>query len=157
MRVYIFYLITAIVVAWMILFLYGVSSGFASYAPISALLGSIILFTIAAPAFIYKARVGLLVGFIGCLLMLPYMLIIVRGVFEDRVFNLGILVSIVPTVLILLSTYFTIKSLSTKTTFFSGIPSGAIVKLLLSGIPLALFVLYLLFYGKYWSWEMFRI
>jgi hypothetical protein len=157
MRIYIFYLITALLISWMILFLHGVSAGFASYAPISALLGSVILFTIAAPVFIYNVRIGLIIGLIGCLLMLPYMFMIVKGVFEDGVFNWGILIGVLPTVLILLSTYFTVKPLLVKSTLVSGIPSNAVVKLLLSVIPLALFILYLLLYGQYWSWEMFRI
>ena len=155
MKIYTFYLITALLIFWMILFLYGVSAGFASFAPISALLGSVILFTIAAPVFIYNIRIGLIIGLIGCLLMLPYMFIIVKGVFEDGVFNWGILIGMLPTVLILLSIYFTIKPLLGASAV-SGLPSNAIVKLLLSGIPLALFILYLLLYGQYWSWEMFR-
>lgn len=157
MKLYIFYILTALLTSWMILFLYGVSAGFASYAPIAALLGSVLLFTVATPILVYNTRVGLIIGLIGCLLILPYNVGFAKGVFDDGVFNWGILLALLPIVLILFSTYFTVKPLLVKGTLISGIPSNAIAKLFLSGIPIALFILYLILYGKYWSWQMFKI
>lgn len=154
MKIYILYLITALIVFWMILFLYGISAGFASYAPILALLGSVVLFIIATPAFIYNVRIGLIIGLIGCLLIIPFMLLILKGLYEDGVFNLGILIGMTPVSIILLSTYFTVKKLFFDSVTESNISPNAGVKFLLAGIPVVLFGIYILLYGEYWRWEM---
>jgi hypothetical protein len=140
----------------MILFLYGVSAGSANYAPIAALLGSVVLFVLAAPIFVYRQRVGLIVGLAGCLLIVPYNIGFAKSVFDDGFFDWGVLVAILPTLLILFSLFFTAKGLILKNAVVK-MPSGLTSKVLLSGIPIVLFLLYLIFYGKYWSWQMFRI
>jgi hypothetical protein len=130
--------------------MYGVSAGFANYFPIIALIGSVFLFVIASPILVYNARLGLIVGLISCLLILPYNVIYVKGVFEDGVFNWGVLLAILPTVLVLISIYLTTKPIILKHTVMAGIPSNKAIKLFLSGTPIFLFVLYLIFYGKNW-------
>lgn len=156
MRLYIFYTLTALLTSWMILFLYGVSAGSANYAPIAALLGSVVLFVLAAPIFVYRQRVGLIVGLAGCLLIVPYNIGFAKSVFDDGVLNWGVLVAILPTLLILFSLFFTAKGLMLKNAVVK-MPSGLTSKILLAGIPIALFLLYIIFYGKYWSWQIFRI
>jgi hypothetical protein len=156
MRLYILYTLTALLTSWMILFLYGVSAGFANYAPIAALLGSVLLFILAAPILIFSKRIGLIIGLIGCLLIVPYNIGFTKSVFDDGVFNWGVLIAILPTVLILFGIFFTAKGLLFKDTVIK-IPSGLTAKILLAGIPIALFLLYLIFYGKYWSWQMFKV
>jgi hypothetical protein len=156
MRLYIFYTLTALLTSWMILFLYGVSAGSANYAPIAALLGSVVLFVLAAPIFVYRQRVGLIVGLAGCLLIVPYNIGFAKSVFDDGVFDWGVLVAILPTLLILFSLFFTAKGLMLKNAVVK-MPSGLTSKILLAGIPIALFLLYIIFYGKYWSWQIFRI
>ena len=156
MRLYILYTLTALLTSWMILFLYGVSAGFSNYAPIAALLGSVLLFILAAPMLIYIKRVGLIIGLVGCLLIVPYNMGFTKSVFDDGVFNWGVLIAILPTLLILFSLFFTAKGLLFKDTVIT-IPSGLTAKILLAGIPIALFLLYLIFYGKYWSWQMFKM
>jgi hypothetical protein len=156
MRLYIFYTLTALLTSWMILFLYGVSAGFANYAPIAALLGSVVLFVLAAPIFVYRQRVGLIVGLAGCLLIVPYNIGFAKSVFDDGVLNWGVLIAMLPTLLILFSLFFTAKGLMLKNAVVK-MPSGLTSKILLAGIPIALFLLYIIFYGKYWSWQIFRI
>lgn len=156
MRLYIFYTLTALLTSWMILFLYGVSAGFANYVPIAALLGSVVLFVLAAPIFVYRQRVGLIIGLAGCLLIVPYNISFAKSVFDDGVLNWGVLIAMLPTLLILFSLFFTAKGLMLKNAVVK-MPSGLTSKILLAGIPIALFLLYIIFYGKYWSWQIFRI
>lgn len=156
MRLYILYISTALLTFWMILFLYGVSAGFANYVPVVALLGSVLLFVLAAPILLYNTRIGLIIGLASCLLIIPYSIGFTKSIFDDGVFNWGVLIAILPTVLILFSVFFTAKSLFVKGAVIKT-PSGSTVKILLASIPVALFLLYLVFYGKYWSWQMFKI
>jgi hypothetical protein len=136
---------------------YGVSTGFANYIPILALVGSFILFVIAAPVLVYKYKVGLTIGIIGCLFMLPYSIMFLKGVFDDGVFNWVLLLSIVPFLLIGTGAYLSSKTLLQNNEPIRGIMIAGTYKLLLSGMPILLFVLYLIFYGKYWSWDMFKL
>ncbi len=156
MRLYILYTLTALLTSWMILFLYGVSAGFANYAPIAALLGSVLLFILAAPILICSQRVGLIIGLTGCLLIVPYNIGFTKSVFDDGVFNWGVLIAMLPTLLILFSLFFTAMGLLFKGTVMKT-PQGLTAKMLLAGIPIILFLLYLIFYGKYWSWQMFKV
>lgn len=151
MRVYIAYILTAVLNYYPIVAFWGMS-----LAPVS-FFGSVILFTVAAPILIYNVRLGLIIGLIGCLLIFPYMFMIGKGIFEDDIFNSGILIAILPTVLILLSTYLTVKILLAKSTVVSGIPLNTIVRLLLSLIPIVLFAIYSISTWHYWSSEIFRI
>lgn len=151
MRLYILYILTALLTSWMILFLYGVSAGFANYAPIVALLGSVLLFVLAAPILIHSKYVGLIIGLAGCLLIVPYNIGFTKGVFDDGVFNWGVLVAVIPTFLILFSIFFTAKGLLFRDTV-AKVPWGLTAKILLTGTPIVLFVLYLILYGRYLSW-----
>lgn len=156
MKLYISYLLASLFTSWIIIFYYGVSAGFSNYLPICALIGSILLFAIAAPLLIYNIRFGLILGLLGCLLILPFSVIFLKGILADGIFNWGILLAL-PLILILFSTYITAKYLLSRNVVLAGIPTGASVKILLAVIPLILFVLYLLFYGKYWSLGMFKV
>ncbi len=156
MRLYILYTLTALLTFWMILFLYGVSAGFANYTPIAALVGSVVLFVLAAPIFVYRQRVGLIIGLAGCLLIVPYNIGFARSVFDEGVLNWGVLIAILPTLLILFSLFFNVRGLMVKNAVVK-MPSGLTPKILLAGIPITLFLLYLIFYGKYWSWQMFSV
>jgi hypothetical protein len=157
MKLYIFYVLTALFTAWMVLFIFGVSAGFASYIPIAALLGSLLLFLVAAPIFVFNVKIGLKTGLIGCLFLLPYNLMFVIGVISDGILNWGILLIFIPTFLMIVSTYLTAKLLLKKKFVISDKPSNKIIKIMLSGTPIVLFIIYFISTWKYWSWGFFKI
>jgi len=157
MKLYLLYLSTAVINSWIILFLFGISAGFANYFPVLALLGSILMFLLAAPISIHKTRLGLILGLISYLLVLPYILLFTKGILEDGLFDLVTVFTAMPLPLILLGIYYTVKLLRTKSAENLDIPSNRAVRLLLSFVPMALFVLYLILYGQYWSWESFKV
>lgn len=157
-KIYVFYIISALSIAWLVVFNLGFSAGFANYIPIAALLGCILLFIIATPLLVYFQKTGLIIGLIACLLILPYSLMLLSellGELKGR-WKWGILLLVIPSVAVLFSTGFTVKALVTKTTM-PNIAQNNISKILLASIPIAFFLLYLVLYGKYWSWEMFKI
>lgn len=157
-RIYTFYIISALGTAWLIAFNLGFSAGFTNYVPIAALLGCILLLIIAVPLIIYFQKLGLIIGLIACLLMLPYSLMLLSelfGALRGR-WKWGILLIVIPSATVLFSTGFTVKALIT-TKNMSDIAPNSVSKILLVCIPIALFILYLFLYGKYWSWEMFKI
>jgi hypothetical protein len=156
MKLYLFYILTALLTAWIILFLYGFSGGFASFLPIAALLGSVLLFVVAAPLLVYKVKPGLIIGLTCCVLILPYFVVFASSILDDAILHWGMLIAIMPVALTLFSIYFTMKPLVVKDAAI-GIRAGAVVKLLMAIVPVALFLLYLIFYGKYWNWQMFII
>lgn len=157
MKIYITNLLTALSAFWMILFLYGVSAGFASFIPIIALLSSVVLFTVATPIFIYNIRIGLVISLVCCLLILPYSVMFIMGVIDDGVFNFGVLLVLLPILLIYLCLYFILKSLLGKNSVIKGLPVNKVSKVILAAIPILLFIIYIACTGKYWSWDVFKI
>lgn len=157
MKLYIVYILTAIFNFYVIMLYYGVSTGFANYGPVSALLGALVLFAISAPIILYKIRMGLILGLIGCLLILPFSVMFLKGIFEDEIFNWGLLLITLPLILTFISIYFTVKSLLNKNGLLPDIQANKLVKLLLFVTPILLIILYLIFYGRYWNWNMFKM
>jgi hypothetical protein len=133
----------------------GFSVGFANYIPIVALLGAILLFIVALPTLIYSPRIGVIVGLGACVMLLAYGISTFLGVIEDGVFNWGILI-LTPFVLTLISIYLSLNILLSKREM-PNIPKDKVIKVILSSIPIILFALYLIFYGKYWNIYEFRI
>jgi hypothetical protein len=161
MRIYIIYLLTSVLNFFLIMLYWGASAGFANYTPIVSLFGSLILFTVATPIIVYNTRIGLMLGGIGCLLILvyelPVILINIQKVIIEHRFQWEALLISIPSLLALMSTYITAKAFLSKSSFWVGMPRNRVVKALLVSIPVSLFVLYLLIYGKYWSKDMFII
>ena len=153
MRIYLSYILTGLVTFWVVLFLFGLSAGFAHYAPIIALTGSVLLFAVASPILILRKRLGLIIGIVSCLLIVPFDIGFTISLFDDGVFNWGTLLGFIPIVLIGLSLFFTIKDFSTNHQNFT----NRKVKILLFIIPILLLILYVIFYGRYWSWQMFKL
>ncbi|HET8572413.1 MAG TPA: hypothetical protein VFL76_00955 [Edaphocola sp.] len=152
MRTYICYIITGLITFWVVLFLFGVSAGFANYMPIMALIGSVLLFAAASPLLIIKKKLGLIIGIISCLLILPFDIGFTVSLFDDGVFNWGTLLALLPIISIIASSFYTIKEFRR--------PKRALsqkVRILLFCTPILLFILYIIFYGQYWSWAMFRL
>ena len=150
MKIYLLYIVTSLLTAWIILVLFGVSASFANYIPILALWGSVLLFAVATPILLYNNRVGLIIGIIALLLMLPYSIGLAKSGLEDGVFNWGILLSVLPTLLILLCIYLTSRYLFFKIGVGLTVPTSAGVKIFLAGIPISITILYFIFYGKEW-------
>lgn len=155
MKIYISYFSTAFFNFWLIAFYLGFSAGFASYIPILALLGAVILFVIATPILIYNSRIGTIIGLVACIMLLAYGVSTFLGVIEDGVFNWDILI-LTPFILTLTSIYLSINILIGKRQI-SNILKDKIMKVILSSIPIMLFVLYLIFYGKFWNINEFKI
>ncbi|MDQ1087573.1 hypothetical protein [Siphonobacter sp. SORGH_AS_1065] len=155
MKIYISYFSTAFFNFWLIAFYLGFSAGFASYIPILALLGAILLFIVAIPILIYNSRSGVIAGLLACLMLLAYGMSTFLGVIEDGVFNWGILI-LTPFVLTLISIYLSLNVLVGKKQV-PNIPKDKIIRLILSSVPTALFILYLIFYGEFWNINEFKI
>ena len=83
MRIYVAYLLAALLSFYLVMLYYGVSAGFASPVPVLALVGTLVLSAMAAPVLVYSARVGLWLGALGCGLLLPYSVMFLGGVLTD--------------------------------------------------------------------------
>lgn len=156
-KLYIGYILTAVLNFYVIMLYYGVSTGFANYAPVAALLGALVLFSSAAPIILYKTRMGLILGMIGCLLILPFSIMFLKSVFEDEIFNWSLLLITLPSIFVFISIFFTTKSLFNKNGLLLDIQANKLIKFLLFITPILLLILYLIFYGKYWNWNMFKM
>ncbi len=160
MKVYLTYFFAGLSTTWVLLIYLGFSSGFSNYSPVAGLFGAISLFVLANPIALYRTRLGLIIGLVSSLLMLPYILSFTVGIFSAVFSGAGIsfmiLLMFVPSILVLLSLYFSAKGILNKQ-YLTSSTLNAIVKLVLAVFPIFLFILYLIFYGNYWSWEMFNI
>jgi len=152
-KIYIIYILAALCTAWIVLFYLGFSAGFASYVPIAALVGSVLLLVIAVPLTIYFQRAGLLTGIIACVLMLPYSLMFIGFLFSENrgAWEWIILLIMLPSVLVLLSTYLTTKALFANKDSLLPVAVNKYSKMLLAAFPILIFILYLAFYGGNWS------
>jgi hypothetical protein len=152
-KLYLLYLLTAFINFSVIVISLDESTGLANYTPILTLAGSVILFSIAAPVMIYKKRVGLFVGLAACLFLLPFSIMLLKGIFMDNGFNWGLLFISTPLILVSLSIYLTIKKISDKTSS----SEITFIKISLSAIPVLLFAYYIIDSGEYWSWQIFNM
>jgi hypothetical protein len=150
MKFYILYIITALLTAWIILVLLGVSAGFANFIPVIALIGSLLLFAVATPVMLYNNRLGLILGLIFLLAMLPYTIGFAKSGLEDGVFNWGVILSFLPALLTLVAAYLSVKHIFFQPGASLGLPTSFIGKTILSSIPIAITLLYFIFYGKEW-------
>ncbi len=155
-RIYLIYISSALCTFWIVTFYLGFLSGFVNYFPVASLFGSVLLFTLAAPLVVYKNRVGMILGLVGNFLILPFNLVFSYAIIEDGIFNWITLFGILLLILVLTGFLLTIKEILKKDANINTF-KGRNTKLLLSSIPITLFILYLLFYGDYWNWQMFKI
>ncbi len=153
MRVYLLYILTGLITLWVLLFLFGLSAGFANYAPILAIVGSVLLFVVASPVLIWNERIGIIIGVISCLLLLPFDIGFTISLFDDGVFNWGTLLGFSPIVGTIMSLFYSIKAF--RVNKLMSMNRGLRIFLFL--MPILMFVLYVVFYGKYWSWGIFKI
>jgi len=149
MRFYINYIVLSLLVFFIIMFYYGVSAGFENYMPVLALIGSFLLFVIAAPIIVYQYRLGVMVGSVGCVFIVPYSIFFLKGVLDDGGFNWVVILAAFPLLLLSFNLYGGLKLLLNKEEN-EKIRGRSNYKIFLSALPLLLFVLYIAIYGKYW-------
>jgi len=150
MKFYFLYIATSLLTAWVILVLLGVSAGFANFIPVIALIGSLLLFAIATPVMLYYNRLGVILGLIFLLMIIPYSVGFAKSGLEDRVFNWGVVLTFLPLFLAILAVYLSVKYIFFQPSISLSLPTSFIAKLLLSAIPIATTLLYFIFYGKEW-------
>ena len=152
MKIYITYFFTSLFTFWIILVFLGMSAGFANYIPLVALIASVFLFVIATPILIYKFRLGLILGLICLLFIVPYSISFTLSIFSDILnssnLNYLLLLFILPSFIVFLSIYFTLKGILNKDSY--EVTKQKVVKFTLAIIPIILFGLYIVLYGKYW-------
>lgn len=128
------------------MFIWGVSAGFANYIPIIAVVGSVAMFTIAAPALVLHFKTGLILGLIFSLFMMPFNVIYFIGVIENPNYhNLAGMLSIIPSLLNGLTLFLIMAALYRKEL---GI-TGKLRKRLLAALPVILFIIYIISIWKY--------
>jgi len=149
MRFYINYIVLSLLVFFIIMLYYGVSAGFDNYIPILALIGSFVLFVIATPILVYQYRLGVIIGSVGCMFIIPYSFFLLKEALDDGGFNRVVILAALPLLLLFFNLFGGIKLLLSKIND-SKIRGRRSYKIFLSAFPLLLFVLYVAFYGKYW-------
>lgn len=150
MKIYILYIITSLLTAWVILVLFGVSAGFANFIPIAGLLGSLLLFVVATPLLLYNSRTGLILGIVFLIAMLPYVLGFAKSGLEDGFFNWGIIISLLPALITLVALYLSVKQIFFQPAINLSLPINTTVKFVLAATPVGITLLYFIFYGKEW-------
>lgn len=155
MRQYILYLITAITTYYLVMFIWGVSAGFNSYMPIVAVIGSILLFVVAAPILAVNYKVGLFLGIGCCLIMLPFNAMYFLSFFKENKSGYNLF-----SILMLLPTIFNLLTIDTSVVAFrknSTIGFSKSFKIVLAVVPVFLFIIYLISVWKYQPWYWFTI
>lgn len=150
MKFYILFILNSFLTAWVILLFLSISAGFASFIPIMALIGALFLFAIATPILLYKNRLGLILGLVFLVIMLPYTIGLAISGLGDRVVNLGTIFSFLPGLLALLTLYLVTKQIFFQKESNLSILTNPLIKVVLAAIPIGITILYFIFYGTEW-------
>jgi len=143
MRIYVAYLLAALLSFYLVMLYYGVSAGFASPVPVLALVGTLVLSAMAAPVLVYSPRVGLWLGALGCGLLLPYSVMFLGGVLMEWHWHWLMPLGLLPAVLVLVSSYYTVRALRTRLVAGLAFPAHPWLKRSLVLLPLLLWASYL--------------
>ena len=103
MRIYVAYLLAALLSFYLVMLYYGVSAGFASPVPVLVLIGTLMLSAMAAPVLVYSSRVGLWLGALGCGLLLLYSVTFLGGVPMEWHWHWLMPLGLLPAILVLVS------------------------------------------------------
>ncbi|GAA4009050.1 hypothetical protein GCM10022408_21490 [Hymenobacter fastidiosus] len=144
MRIYVVYLLAALLSFYMVMLYYGVSAGFASPFPVLALVGSLVLSAMAAPTLVYHARVGLWLGALGCGLLLPYSVMFLGNVVMEWRWVWLMPLGLLPGGLVLVSSYCTARAWIQPATCLLRFPVHRWLKRCLVLLPLLLWGSYLI-------------
>ena len=150
MRIYVAYLLAALLSFYLVMLYYGVSAGFASPVPVLALVGTLVLSTMAAPVLVYSPRVGLWLGALGCGLLLPYSVMFLGGILLEWPWHWLIPVAMLPGLLVLVSSYATARSWQRPNTPWLRFPASAWGKCSLALLPLLLWGSYFFSTWEFW-------
>ena len=156
-RAYLLYILTGLVAAFLAVSYLGASNGFSGYLPIGALFGAMLLLVIAAPSALYHPRLSLYFGCAGILLILPYISGFTMQFFLDFNGKLhwSIMLILCPAIMLLISLIFSIRMLMYKDLVAAY--RNNYLRLLFASIPILTVLLYLIFYGNEWSWQIFMV
>ncbi|GAA3976207.1 hypothetical protein [Hymenobacter antarcticus] len=143
MRIYVAYLLAALLSFYLVMLYYGVSAGFASPVPVLALVGTLVLSTFAAPALVYHPRVGLWLGAVGCGLLLPYSIMFMGGILKEWQWNWLLPLGLLPGVLVLVSSYCTMQAWRAPLSSWLTLPAHPWLRRALVLLPLLLWTSYL--------------
>jgi hypothetical protein len=150
MKIYFLYIIASLLTVWVILVFLGVSAGFANLTPIIAIIGALFLFAIATPLLIYNTRIGLILGLLSLIAMLPFTIGFAKSGLADRIFNWGVILTLLPVLLTFISLYLSVKQIFFQPVINLYLPVSATAKFLLAAIPVVITLLYFVFYGREW-------
>jgi hypothetical protein len=131
---------------YLLLFLWGLSAGIASYVPIVAIVGCILLFVIIPPLLVSNPKIGYIGGLLCVLAILPWTVRFSVSELQESEFGFIKLIFLLPCLLAILSgclsAYFLIKKKDLK------LPVNSTRRLLLSIVPGLLFILYIIAISK---------
>ena len=150
MRIYVAYLLAALLIFYLVMLYYGVSAGFASPVPVLALVGTLVLSAMAAPVLVYSPRVGLWLGALGCSLLLPYSAVFGGGVLLEWRWHWLMPVAMLPGLLVFVSSYATARSWQRPNTPWLRFPASAWGKCSLALLPLLLWGSYFFSTWEFW-------
>ena len=144
MRIYLAYLLAAFLSFYLVMLYYGVSAGFASAIPVFTLVGAFVLSAVAAPVLVYHTRTGLWLGALGCGLLLPYSVLFLGSIFREWHWNWFMALAMLPTVLVLVSSYGTVRAWRQPLTSWLTFPVHPWLRRGLVLLPLLLWASYLM-------------
>jgi hypothetical protein len=150
-KLYTLYVLTAILNFWVILLYMGLSAGLVNYFPVFALFGTILLFVVSSAMLVYKIRIGLVIGLVTLFFIFPYSILFVISLFHDWQFSWILVLIAIPSLLVLVCIYITLKYLFSKRYSIFIKPIDRTTRILLSVMPLLLFILYIICYGRNWN------
>lgn len=146
MKLYFLNIGTSLINLYLLLFLWGLSAGIASYVPVVAMVGCVILLVIIPPLLIHKPKIGYSGGLLCALAILPWTVRFSVSELQEFEFNIIKLIFFLPCLLAItsgcLSAYFLVKNKDLK------LPANSTQRFLLSVIPGLLFILYVIAISK---------
>jgi hypothetical protein len=133
---FIVYFICGFCVAWLNLFMWGISNGPANAAPYFALVGSLVLFIVVSPLALFLPRVAASVGLAAVLLMMfqPLSLLFIEHSLTGFAMS-----CLMPAIVGVTAVWYLLKTRNTKWLTTSSSPT-LLVRIPLAFLPLVLFV-----------------
>ncbi len=148
MKLYFLYITTAILNFYVIMFLWGVSAGFASYLPVASVTSSILLLVIASPIIVFNPKFGLALGLILSVIMIPFSVAYIIGTIGDKNYHSFIALLFEIPFLLPFAIIGYAGNRVIRRNYHLQFPRTTISKLLLATIPILLFLIYAIYVSK---------